>query len=284
MFVKSYINKLTDYKSIPMQWEVDVSCPEEHLQKALHQVTRKYKTVQPVTCLEQGDVAMLKLESSYPKFQKPMVPVTIGGGLFDSDLERQCIGHQVGDCFQATTEQAPVSVTVLKASRTLYPEATDEMVAAFTETSEEFGGITSVNAFVEKVKADYCAECRNDAVYQKMEELMNTVLTTSDWEFAPEDIDHMTALVRSEEEAALEEDGKTFDSLSDQDFVKLYGVPNRAALERGLKAQSERWIATILWCAAVQGHEPSFEDMDTLDFEFLENYIRSKITYKEEEA
>lgn len=282
--MKSSINRLTDYKSIPVEWEVTVSCPEEHLQKELRQVTRKYKTVEPAACLERGDVAMLKLESNFPKFQKPIVPVTIGGGLFDNDLEQQCIGHCVGDSFSAATEQGKVSVTVLKASRTLYPDATDEMVAAFAEGSEEFAGITTVEAFVDKVKAAYSAECRNDAVYQKMDELINAVLTTSDWEFAQEDLDHMTAQFRSETEAELERDGKAFDSLTDDDFVTLYGVPSRAALEREIQAESERWVAIILWCAAVKGHEPSFEDMDSLDFDFLEDYIRSSIIYKEEEA
>jgi hypothetical protein len=47
---------------------------------------------------------------------------------------------------------------------------------------------------------------------------------------------------------------------------------------------SERWIASILWCAAVAGRTPSFDDKGSMDFGFLETFVRNQIVYEEEEV
>lgn len=281
MPVKSRINKLTDYTAIPLEWKVSLRCPQEHLEKELRQVVRRYKQVADAAVLEPGDVALLKLESEFPKFNKPAVPVTIGSGLFHKDLEEQCVGHAPGDCFPAETEHGTVTVTVQKASRTLYPQPTDEMVARFCENSEVYAGITAVEDFLEKARRDWQSQTRTDAIYEKMNDLMEAVLTTSDWEFAPEDLQEL----RDQNLRQLQRElGKPIESLTRDELLLQFGLEDTDTLCREIDLGSQRWIASILWCAALAGRQPSFEDMESLDFNFLETYVRDRIVYEEEET
>lgn len=279
MSVISHIRTLTDFKAVPVEWSVSLRCPEEHLHKELRQVVRKHKQVVDVVTLEPGDVALLKLESTFPKFNKAALPVTVGSNLFHSELERQCLGHGPGDRFFAETEQASVTVTVLKASRTLYPQPTDEMVAQFCQGVEAYEGITTVEDFLEKARKDWQTQKRADSVYEKMNDLMEAVLTTSDWEFAEEDLQ----LLRQQNLQQLQQElNKPIESLTPQELRLQFGVEDMDALCAEIDLGSERWIACILWCAALAGRQPSFEDMETLDFDFLEAYVRSRIVYEEE--
>ena len=283
--MKSSINTLVDYKTLPMEWEVLLTCPEEQIQKELRRVVRKHKTVCPVQTLEAGDVAVLKLESDAPRFNKPMVPVTIGSDLLDHALEQSCVGRSVGETFTAETEAGEVTVTVLKASRTSYPEPTDEMVAEYSQEAEEYAGLTTVEAFIAKVRADYCGQLRESAVYEKMGALIDTVLEQSDWEFDPEDVNAMRDNSMQEiRENLREQQSKTLEELTEKELTGYFGVSSLEELDRELNADSERWIAMILWSAHEKKKTPSLADMDDLSFDFVEAYVRSKIVYKEVDA
>lgn len=278
--MRSTVRHLIDYRAAPMEWKVSLRCPEEHLKKELRQIVRRYKQVTEAPALIAGDVAILKLESDFPKFQKAAVPVTIGSGLFHQELEQQCIGHGPGDCFRAQTEHGTVTVTVLKASRTQYPEPTDEMVARFGEHSETYAGITTVADFLEKARKDWQQEARVNAVYEKMDQLMGAVLTTSDWDFDEEDL----RWLRKQNLSQLQQEvGKPLETLTSEELIHQFGVSDMEGLIREIDVGSERWIASILWCAAVAGRTPSFEDMESLDFSFLEDFVRTQIVYEEEE-
>lgn len=283
--MKSSINKLIDFRTVPMEWEVSLSCPEEQIQKELRRVVRKHKTVCNVQNVEQGDIAMLKLQSDVPKFNKPMVPVTVGSNLLDAELEQSCIGHSVGDTFTAEISAGKVTVTVLKASRTSYPEPADEMVEEYCRDAEGCEGITSVEAFIAKVRADYSAELRESAVYEKQGELIEAVLMQSDWEFDDEDVRAMSAnSMQSIKDELQEQQNTTLEELSEKELADYFEVSSLDELEREIDIDSERWIAMILWSAHENNKTPSFDDLDALSFDFVEAFVRSKIVYKEEEA
>lgn len=280
--MRSGINKLVDYRNVPMEWEVTVSCPQEHIQKELRMAVRKHKTVVQVETVEKGAVVMLKLQSDCPRYNKAMVPVTVGSDLFDPALEKSCLGRKVGQTFCTETESGGVTVTVLKASRTLYPEPTDQMVEEYGRESEEYAGLTTVEAFVTKVRADYCDQLRDSAVYEKMNMLMDAVLEQSDWAFDPEDVSAMHSSSMQEIRVDLREQmGKTLEELSEKELTGYFGVRSLEELEQVIQADSERWIAIILWCAHEQNRTPSLKDMETLDFKFVEDFVRSKIVCEE---
>ena len=284
--MKSYIHTLADYRLAPVEWEVIISCPREHLEKEVRHVVRPYKCTQEVSVIEKGDVALLKLDSTLPKFSKKAIPVTIGSGLLDAELEAQIPGHAVNETFCAKAQGVSVAVTILKCSRTIFPEPTDEMVAQYSAEHEEYAGIRTVQALCNKIVEDYCAEKRQAAVYNAMQEIIDYVLTHSDWEFDETELRHLNeATIEYERQRLLRDEGKDLNSISDQEIMRYFGIQNRERLIQLLSSGNEQRIAIALWSAVCCGRDPALctlEDAEHLDFEFLEAYVRENLTFKEE--
>ncbi len=283
--MRSSINVLADYREVPFEREVVLRCPKEHIAKEMKHLTRGFKRNEPVEKVEKQDVVMLALESELAKFNKPTVPVTVGGGLFDAELEEQLIGHSVGESFTAKVQDKPVAVTIKKANRTIYPEPTDEMAAAYAAEHEELAGIKTVEAYREHVIQEYYKEGRRDAVYGTMEEIMNYVLTHSDWEFDEEELDALVQEYKAQVQEELAEEGKEYDQLQEEELSRFFGVTTLEEAEKMLRGSAEQSIAVALWVCAVHEKDAAAITMDEameLGWDFLETYVRENMTILEE--
>lgn len=285
--MKSYINTLADYREAPFEKEIVIGCPQKHIDAQMKHLTRAFKKTQSVETVESGDVTVLSLESEVEKFNKPTVFVTVGGGLFNAELEEKLIGHSVGEAFDITVNDKAVKVTVKQASRTVFPEPTDEMAAKYAEEHDDFAGITTVGAYREKIVKEYIEEQRQSCYYKAMDEVLNYVLTHSDWEFSDEEIEELV----NEEKTFIaqqlkEEEGidKDLSELSDEEISRIFGVPSLKELEQMISDGAEQRIAMALWASAVNGVDvknASINEIDE-DWSFLENYVKENITITEE--
>lgn len=278
--MKSTIQTLADYKQYPIEREVTISCPEEFITKELRHVVRPFKKVVPVEVAEPGDVAMLKLESSLPKFNKPMVPVTIGGGLFCKELEDQIAGHKVGETFAASADGEAVTVTVLKATRTQFPAPTDEMVAAYGEAHTDYAGIKTLVQYREKVVADYLKNARTDAIFGQLQEITDYVLTQSDWNFDEAEVAELEEAMLTDERSYVREQlGIELEDMTEEQLATYFGVPDWEGFRRAVRNEAERQVATILWDAVSNGIDPAEVTPETAqwNFDFLEKYVRENV-------
>jgi len=281
--MRSYINRLTDYTRVERDWNAVIPSPKEQVEKELRQLTRKAKYTVPVETLEAGDVAIVKLESDIPRFNKKTVPVTVMGGLLDKALEEKLVGRAVGESFTATLEQGNVAVTVVKATRTLYPEPTDEMVIMYAEEHDEFSGITTVAEYVERVKAEYLRDMRSRLRGEAMQDIMRIVLTTSDWIFDEDEVNQLVNRIWDEDsEQLMSETGKTPEELTPEELKRATGFDSLDELKHFMHDSSEQWIACLLWWGSVNGIAPELSDLDRIDFKFLEDYVDANIIYTEE--
>lgn len=285
--MKSYINTLADYCEAPFEKEIVISCPQKHIDAQMKHLTRSFKKTQSVQTIEKGDVTVLSLVSEVEKFNKPTVFVTVGGGLFNAEFEKELIGHSVGETFEITVDGNAVKVTVKQASRIVFPEPTDEMAAKYAQDHEEYAGITTVEEYRNRVVKEYLEEQRQSCYYKVMDEVLNYVLTHSDWEFSDEEIE---ASVREEMTAInqqlKEEEGidKDLSELSDKEISRIFGVPSREEMEQMISDGAEQRIAMVLWVSAVNGVDvknASINEIDE-DWSFLENYVKENITITEE--
>ncbi len=275
--MKSKINSLADYRQAPFEREVVISCPEEYMEKQLRRLTRGGKKTESVSVLQKGDVAVLTLESKLPKFNRPMVPVTVGGGLYDAELEAQLIGHAVGETFPASVQGESVTVTVKQANRTVFPEPTDAMAAAYAEGKEELNGITTVADYRKYVADSYCKDESEQVIFHTMEEIIAYVLTNSDWEFDPEELAALEAEIRQE---IKEETDTEPDALTKGQMLGILGVGTREEMEQFIREEAERQIASQLWLAAAHGIDPETavgEELYELQWDFLEMYVRDNL-------
>ena len=284
--MKSYINTLADYREAPFEKEIVISCPQKHIDAQMKHLTRAFKKTQSIQTVENGDVTVLSLESEIEKFNKPTVFVTVGGGLFNAEFEAKLVGHSVGETFEVLVDGKSVKVTVKQASRTVFPEATDEMAAKYAAEHEEFAGITTVKEYRERIVKEYIEEQRQSCYYKAMDDVLGYVLTHSDWEFSDEEIE---ALVNEEKtfiDGQLKDEGagKTYAGLSDEEISQFFGAPSREELEKMIRDGAEQRIAVALWLGAMNGIDTKNADIDEIDgdWSFLENFVKDNITITEE--
>lgn len=286
--MKSHINILVDYKETPFEKEVAIRCPEEHIQNQMKHLTRGFKKTEDVKILEKGDVSVLSLESEIKKFNKPSVFITVGGGLFDKEFEEKLPGRTVGETFEVKVGDKPVKVTVKQASRTVYPEPTDEMAAAYAKEHDEYAGITTVEEYRRRIVDTYCEEQRREAVFRVMDAVLDYVLTHSDWEFDEEEI----ARLSSEEKEFLrnqlkKEENKDFDNLTGEELQRYFEVGSYEEMDQFIKNGAEQRIAMLLWKASIEGKdtkESSIEELEEalVSWDFLENFAEKSLNIKEE--
>lgn len=279
--MKSTINTIADYRQAPLDKEVIIRCPEEHIQAQLRHLTRGFKRTEAVQILEKGDVAVLAMESELPKFNKPGVFVTVGGGLFHKEFEESLLGHQVGETFETKVDGKSVKVTVKQASRTIFPEPTDEMAAAYAAEHEEFKGAVTVAAYQEKVVEQQLKEEKQNAFFDAMDAVMDYVLTHSDFDFDADEVAEAVAQSREEINSQLGEEGKSIETLTPEQFKGYFGVETVEELEKALRNQAEWAIAQDLWLMSIHGVD-DVEKIEGYPFKFVDDFVRETVTFKEE--
>ena len=284
--MKSYINTLADYRKAPFEKEIVISCPQKHIEAQMKHLTRAYKKTQSVQTVENGDVTVLSLKSEIEKFNKPTVFVTVGGGLFNTELEKKLIGHSVGEPFSITVNGTAVKVTIKQASRTIFPEPTDEMAVKYAQDHEEFSEITTVDEYRERIEKDYIEEKKESCYYKAMDQVLNYVLTHSDWVFDEKELE---ACVNEEKyfiNQELKEEGIDTDytELSDDEISHHFDVSSLKELEQMISDGVEQRIAMALWVSAINGVDTKNIPLDALDgdWSFLENYVKEALTVTEE--
>ena len=80
--------------------------------------------------VEAGFRVTLRTESALPKFNREKTAVTVGGGLYSREIESALIGMRAGESGSAVVKGEPVSFTVTRVERRVYPELTDELARA----------------------------------------------------------------------------------------------------------------------------------------------------------
>ena len=80
--------------------------------------------------VEAGFRVTLRTESALPKFNREKTAVTVGGGLYSREIESALIGMRAGESGSAVVKGEPVSFTVTRVERRVYPELTDDLARA----------------------------------------------------------------------------------------------------------------------------------------------------------
>lgn len=279
--MKSKLNTLADYRQAPLDKEVTVRCPEEHIQGQLRHLTRGFKKTEAVQTLEKGDVAVLALESELERFNKPGVFVTVGGGLFHKGFEERLLGHQVGETFETEVDGKNVKVTVKQASRTVFPEPTDEMAAAYAAEHEEFKDAVTVEAYRARVIEQKLQEEKQDAFFGMMDAVLQYVLTHSDFDFDEDEVSEAAAQSREEINRQLGEEGKSIETLTPEQRKGYFGVETVEEIEKVLRQQAEWSIAQELWLMSIHGVDDP-EKIEGYPFKFMDDFVRETVTFKEE--
>lgn len=280
--MKSKIITLADFRQAEFPRELDGRCPEEYVRKKVQAVTRSVKRSEAVNVLEKGDTAVLTLVSELTRFNRSAVPVAVGSGMYDKELEEQLLGRVVGETFTAQVQRTPVTVTVKQATRTVFPELTDELVTEYAVSQKGMETIKTVADFHHWVEEQYRKEKRLEAFYKGTGACRDYVLVHSEWEFDESELAEMIERYRDfQRETMKQKRGLDYDTASDEEFRQTLGA-SRQQLERRFRQWAERDLATFLWMAAAQGKDPAQveqEELKNTGWDFVEEYVSSQITF-----
>ncbi len=284
--MKSSINTLVDFKTAELNKTINISCPQEYIDRKMKHLSRKYKKMIPVSEVAKGDVVILTLSGNTEKFNKSHIPVTVGSGLFSRELENQLIGRSAGSKFTAEVDGNKVAVEIDKATRTIFPEPTDDMVKEAVQSMDSMEGIETVQQYRQKIISDYIQEAESNATFDTMEILIDYVLTHSDWEFDENELNEIYHMLLDDILLSVEETfHKSIDEVTPEELNEFMDCSTKDELYALLKTEAEREIATSLFLAASHGIAPAsitFEKAEELDWDFLINYIKEQITFVEE--
>ena len=126
-----------------------------------------------------GDTAVLKTESTLPKFNKDRVTVTLGRGLYSKELENSLIGKAAGETVSTVIQEQPVMAQILELKRKQTPDPTDEMVQALQ--AKDFQGrlITNVADYEAFIRTEKTNEVLATINYYVMEEIIKAYPMTA---------------------------------------------------------------------------------------------------------
>jgi hypothetical protein len=166
-YLDEYFQREDAYRSLPGE--------EELIELARKSIIREQLVLLPLpegTKAEAGDTAVLKTESTLPKFNKERVTVTLGRGLYSRELEPLLIGKAVGETVQTEIGGEPVRATILELKRKQAPEPTDEMVVALEQKDHTGNPLTTVADYVNYVRETKINEILGHVNYYTMSKII----------------------------------------------------------------------------------------------------------------
>lgn len=281
--MKSYINKLVDYKSIEFEKNIKIKDYTDSAKKKLNRLVRDKKVSTEEPSIQKGDVVYMKFSFEESKRNYENLPVTVGGELLDGEFEQTLIGKRKDEKGEGICLGEKVSYTIKSIIRYHYPEVTDADVAEFTRDLEDMSEIKTVKAYIDHYKAQEEESQKMSAIYNAMQTIYESVLSSSDFEFDEEELSALTEHNMNSFKADIEE-GKKFEELTADDLAQ-FGVTSIEELEKEIKIGAEEYVGSLLWFLNIKGIDPKTvdlwaEDVET-NFDFIENYVREIIVFEE---
>ena len=130
--LNSALRTFYDYRSVDISdylkgFETD----EAQLQKDLNRILKAHGRREDAAIVSEGDTVTISCRSELSRFKKTNLPVIVGRGLFDREMEAKLIGAGVGQTLTLEKDGTPVEIEVIKCMHTVLPALTDENVRSF---------------------------------------------------------------------------------------------------------------------------------------------------------
>lgn len=284
--MKSRVIELYDYKEIALEKEDVVEGVKEEVASAIQSITRHYKKKAAADSIVAGDIVTLKSESAEAKYNKAMLPLNVGKGLFDPAFEVAVIGLKRGETKEIAFDGKTATVTVLTISRTVYPELTDEMVAEqIADDDDDFGGIKTAEEYVKKAEEISFQTKKEQMIYGGINNMLMTVFEKSKWAFDEDELKEYAAYVYKTETDYLRPTGILVEDLkTEDDFLRAFGdIHNMEELLETVDNIARDTIAMALMACGWLGMDPetvdlydeeNIPDITSVLYEYIQNNIK----------
>lgn len=189
----------------------------DYVQKELRFLRKKHGTTIDAGAdyaIEDGDIVMIKATSELPKFNRPMIPVSVGKGLFDKQVEQALLGLHLGESKEITIDEKPVTLEVLKVKTKTEAELTWEMIK--DDVHKEYPNADSIEAFVQAKREESISDHKEDHYLQHIyPSLHQQILDNLEIEIDQEELEAYFDMIREQTIEDAESESMTY-----YDFLK----------------------------------------------------------------
>lgn len=287
--MKSRVIKLYDYKEVELPEVVIVDGLREKMDEEIRHLCKKFKKVENVDSVKNGDIVMVDTKSALPKFNRTGLRLNVGKNFYDKEFEKNLVGLRVGEDADFKVGDTAVSVRVLESRRNVYPELSDEIVAegmALEEYNEP--DIKMVEQYLERLHDDASYVLIEARQNEEVKRLLDTVIAKSEWQY---DEDEISSFVDEQLEITREElaaEGKNLDTMSGQEYRVMFSawdcsVNNKEELRVMLTDLIKESFSTAIIACVINGKDYAdieFEDVEYTVWDIFTDYIKEKITFK----
>lgn len=242
--------KTVDFSSYLPPFVLD----QEQLDRQRDRIANPYIQWEEGTTISAGDMAVCRLVSDYPQFNRESVRFVAGSGLFHRELEALAMGMSVGETRQIDLPEGRVALTLTQATNKVVPEINDEMVEKL-----ELEGVHTVADYTAYLIRQQKEETFQKRVYEPLNYLIHQVIDNSEFVLYQADWQHVVDLRLEWNRILTRREGLTLETMTEKDFegrmpVKCYD--ELVALE-----QREAWNNLCMhlmgrWFAREKGFQP----------------------------
>lgn len=230
--INSYLDKV-DLNTVPTERDM-----EEELIKSLVKSHIVLKPLQDSDIILKGDTVVISTESALPKFNKPRVSLTIGRGLYSSEIEDCLKGKHIGDELTCTVKDLQVKVCILEAKRKFIPQATDDMVV-----EQGLEGVDTIEKYRPHFRKQYEDNVFGTIYGKMMEGIMKDVEIEEPYE---EDLERLGKLEGDFfRDFFKKENGIILDELTPEEFKEQLGT---ASMDEFIKARHDWYKIKVKQC------------------------------------
>ncbi|MGG4132512.1 hypothetical protein ABEW19_30110 [Paenibacillus illinoisensis] len=185
--LKSTLIKLANYKDMEITDDMrGEPLNENEIEGFLDKLAKRNVVTTDVEKIESGDFAVLNLKADQERFNRKNLKLTVGLGMFNSELETQVIGMSRGEVKTLNVHGHDVLVDVQSVQRRSLAEVSNEIILSLN-----IKGVTTVSEYKAHLINMDLKEKRTSAICQN---IVDFVINNSEFAISEEDISYLYQL------------------------------------------------------------------------------------------
>ncbi|MCG7381708.1 hypothetical protein [Paenibacillus sp. ACRRY] len=185
--LKSTLIKLANYKDMEITDDMrGEPLNENEIEGFLDKLAKRNVVTTDVEKIESGDFAVLNLKADQERFNRKNLKLTVGLGMFNSELETQVIGMSRGEVKTLNVHGHDVLVDVQSVQRRSLAEVSNEIILSLN-----IKGVTTVSEYKAHLINKDLKEKRTSAICQN---IVDFVINNSEFAISEEDISYLYQL------------------------------------------------------------------------------------------
>lgn len=210
---RSKLIKLANYKDFEIEEEMyGGSLKSEEIEEELQKKAKANLITKEAETVKKGDVVVLSLQSDFEKFNRKDLPLNVGLGMFDAELEEKIVGMKKYESKTLQLNKGKIKVDISNITRRSIPEITDEFIKSLN-----IDGVVTVDEYKNKLIQDDLREKKMETIpFQAMGYLVEN----SEFNIIEKDLEEMA----EGQFKSLEVEAKIINKPVEELIKEIYGI------------------------------------------------------------